>query len=131
MFKRRNNSSSNKIDHFNNSNNNISESIFAGINKSPDNNITSEPINFITCQIFESNNNHAVFGQITGDGTTTTTTINNSNNHEVNVSGNISEVEGYSIVTMEIISLSKCRNGVNAINIKKKVLVFSTIEEIR
>ena len=43
LFQRRNNSSNNKIDHLDNSNNDISELIFADINTFPGNNITSEP----------------------------------------------------------------------------------------
>ena len=130
LFQRRNNSSNNKIDYLNNSNNNISKLILADITMFPGNNIISEPTKFITPQLFETNTNHNVSGQISGDGTTTsTTTTTNGSNHEFDVSGDISEVNGYSIVTMEIISLSKCRSRVNNRNIEKKVVVSSRIEE--
>ena len=119
LFQRRNRSFNYKIDHLNNSNNNISELFFADTNTFPSNNITSESTNFIIRQIFETNNIHNVFGRITGDDTTTTTTTTNGNNHEFDVSGNVSEVKRYSFVTMEIMSLSKRRSEVNDRNIKK------------
>ena len=118
LFQLRNNRSNSKIDHLNNSNNNTSELIFADINMFPGNNITSEPTNFITCQLFETNNNHNILGRLTSDCTSDSTTII-GNNHEFDVSGNVSEVKRYSFVTMEIMSLSKRRSEVNDRNIKK------------
>ena len=137
LFQRRNNKFTNKIDYLDNSNNDISELIFADINTFPNNNTTSAPTTFITHQQFETNNNHCIPGRFTGDYTTTstatntiTTTTTTGYNHEFDVSTDISGVKGQSIVITETVSLSKCRSWVNDRNIKRKVGVASTIEDI-
>ena len=101
LFQRRNNKFTNKIDYLDNSNNDISELIFADINTFPNNNTTSAPTTFITHQQFETNNNHCIPGRFTGDYTTTstatntiTTTTTTGYNHEFDVSTDISGVKG-------------------------------------